>query len=137
MIRRELAVAFGVVLTVTLLAVWLSYCQVSFSFLLKPYLEHKKMRGNWSVAGPLLLSSIYSKATSSIKSTKTNKILISPNDMKYSNLSVTYERMFLPENDSLDVFISVRTTSSLHGSRLMLLLQTWLQTVDPKQVHCP
>ena len=103
---KELAVAFGAVLTFTLLAVWLSYSQASFSlFILKPHLQDKKMRGNWSMDGSSLLLNMYSKATAFINNTK---ILIPSNDTKHSNLTdITYERIFLPEKDSLDVFISV------------------------------
>ena len=130
---KELAVAFGVLLTFTLLAVWLSYSQASFLFILKPHLEDKKVRGNWSIDGSPLLLNMYSKATAFINNTK---ILIPSNDTKHSNLTdITYERTFLPGKDSLDVFISVRTSQSLHKSRLKLLLHTWLQTVDPKQVR--
>ena len=132
---KELAVAFGVLLTFTLLAVWLSYSQASFLFILKPHLEDKKVRGNWSIDGSPLLLNMYSKATAFINNTK---ILIPSNDTKHSNLTdITYERIFLPGKDSLDVFISVRTSQSLHKSRLKLLLHTWLQTVDPKQVWLP
>ena len=132
---KELAVAFGVLLTFTLLAVWLSYSQASFLFILKPHLEDKKVRGNWSIDGSPLLLNMYSKATAFINNTK---ILIPSNDTKHSNLTdITYERIFLPGKDSLDVFISVRTSQSFHKSRLKLLLHTWLQTVDPKQVRLP
>ena len=49
----------------------------------------------------------------------------------YSKLNITYERV---ETNCSGVFISVRTTVKFHKSRLLLLLHTWLQTVDPKQV---
>ena len=132
---KQLAIAFGAVLTFTLLAIWLSYSQASFLFILKPHLQDKKMRGNWSMDGSSLLLNMYSKATAFINNTK---ILIPSNDTKHSNLTdITYERIFLPGKDSLDVFISVRTSQSLHKSRLKLLLHTWLQMVDPKQVRLP
>ena len=40
-----------------------------------------------------------------------------------------------PWPDSSDIFISVKTTSSNHNSRLPLLLTTWMQTVHAKQVR--
>jgi len=49
-------------------------------------------------------------------------------------LKVTYDRKVPPETNSSDVFMSVRTTTAFHKTRLQLLLHTWLQTVDPKQV---
>lgn len=49
-------------------------------------------------------------------------------------LKVTYNRKVPPETNSSDVFMSVRTTTAFHKTRLQLLLHTWLQTVDPKQV---
>jgi len=52
----------------------------------------------------------------------------------YSKLGLTYDRMVLAESNCSDVFVSVRTTAKFHRSRLLLLLYTWLQTVDPKQV---
>eukprot|EP00731_Ephydatia_muelleri_P031356 Em0022g870a len=36
---------------------------------------------------------------------------------------------------SSNVYISVKSTSAYHKSRLSLLLLTWLQTVEPEQVH--
>jgi len=59
--------------------------------------------------------------------------LIQPSNTNYSKLSLTYDRVVLP--DCSDVFISVRTTAQFHRSRLLLLLYTWLQTVNPKQVN--
>jgi len=54
--------------------------------------------------------------------------------VKADKLNITYERIVLPESNCSDVFISVRTTMEFHRSRLLLLLYTWLQTVNPKQV---
>ena len=54
-----------------------------------------------------------------------------PSNTNYSKLNITYERV---ETNCSGVFISVRTTVKFHKSRLLLLLHTWLQTVDPKQV---
>ena len=59
-----------------------------------------------------------------------------PPDSIYSNLKLTYDRIVLPESNCQDVFISVRTAAPFHKSRLPLLLYTWLQTVNPKQVWC-
>ena len=64
---------------------------------------------------------------------KANQLIQSPNTY-YSKLGLTYDRIVLPESNCSDVFISVRTTAQFHRSRLLLLLYTWLQTVDPKQV---
>ena len=64
---------------------------------------------------------------SKLESTKRNQQVFT----NYSKLSITYERA---ESDCSGVFISVRTTVKFHKSRLLLLLHTWLQTVDPKQV---
>ena len=49
-------------------------------------------------------------------------------------LKATSDRMVAPKSNSLDVFMSVKTTTAFHKTRLHLLLHTWLQTVDPKQV---
>ena len=65
---------------------------------------------------------------------KANQLIQSPNT-HYSKLGLTYDRIVLPESNCSDVFISVRTTAQFHRSRLLLLLYTWLQTVDPKQVN--
>lgn len=111
---RQLVVVLGVVLTVLLFAVRTSYYVVQLPQQL-PSLDHKKPPKEWRVVA-------------------TNTALILP-DTKYSKLNITYERVFLPEDHS-DVFVSVRTTVPFHKSRLMLLLYTWLQTIDPKQVHC-
>ena len=54
--------------------------------------------------------------------------------VKANELNITYKRIVLPESNCSDVFISVRTTAQFHRSRLLLLLYTWLQTVNPKQV---
>ena len=59
-----------------------------------------------------------------------------PLDTIYSKLKLTYDRIVHPESKCQDAFISVRTAAALHKSRLPLLLYTWLQTVDPKQVSC-
>ena len=61
----------------------------------------------------------------------TTRIQPDPSNTNYSKLNITYERV---ENNCSGVFISVRTTLKFHESRLLLLLHTWLQTVDPKQV---
>ena len=37
--------------------------------------------------------------------------------------------------DSADVHISVKTAAKYHEGRLSLLLLTWLQTLQPQQVH--
>ena len=44
------------------------------------------------------------------------------------------ERVNLPESSS-DVYISMKTTALNHKNRLVLLLATWLQTVNPSQVY--
>ena len=43
------------------------------------------------------------------------------------------ERVDLPVSSS-DVYISMKTTALNHKNRLVLLLATWLQTIDPSQV---
>ena len=54
----------------------------------------------------------------------------------YSQMNITYDRILLSELDSSsDVYVSMRTTALFHKSRLFLLLHTWLQTIDPKQVY--
>ena len=54
----------------------------------------------------------------------------------YSQMNITYERIVLSElESSSDVYVSMRTTALFHKSRLLLLLHTWLQTIDPKQVY--
>ena len=65
------------------------------------------------------------------KPKSTTRIQPDPSNTNYSKLNITYERV---ENNCSGVFISVRTTLKFHESRLLLLLHTWLQTVDPKQV---
>ena len=55
-------------------------------------------------------------------------------NISHSKLNQTYDRILSPETNLSDVFISVRTATKFHKSRLMLLLHTWLQAVDPKQV---
>ena len=67
------------------------------------------------------------------KPPKANQLLRAQNT-SYSKLNLIYDRIVLPENNCSGVFISVRTTTKYHESRLMLLLHTWLQTIDPKQV---
>ena len=67
-------------------------------------------------------------------SAKANQLNYQPPNTNYSKLGLTYDRMVLAESNCSDVFISVRTTAQFHRSRLLLLLYTWLQTVDPKQV---
>ena len=44
------------------------------------------------------------------------------------------ERVDWPESSS-DVYFSIKTTALNHKNRLMLLLATWLQSVNPSQVH--
>ena len=63
------------------------------------------------------------------ESPKRNQQVLS--NTNYSKLNITFERV---ESNCSGVFISVRTTVKFHKSRLLLLLHTWLQTVDPKQV---
>ena len=53
----------------------------------------------------------------------------------YSQMNITYDRIVLSELDTSDVYVSMRTTALFHKSRLFLLLHTWLQTIDPKQVY--
>ena len=65
------------------------------------------------------------------KPESTTRIQPDPSNTNYSKLNITYERV---ETNCSGVFISVRTTVKFHESRLLLLLHTWLQTVDPKQV---
>ena len=68
-------------------------------------------------------------------SAKANQLNYQPPNTNYSKLGLTYDRMVLAESNCSDVFISVRTTAQFHRSRLLLLLYTWLQTVDPKEVN--
>ena len=54
----------------------------------------------------------------------------------YSQMNITFDRILLSELDSSsDVYVSMRSTALFHKSRLFLLLHTWLQTIDPKQVY--
>ena len=115
---RHLVVVLGVVLTVPLFVVRRSYVVQLPQQL--PSLDYKKPPKKWVSKESFFVA--------------TNTALILP-DTKYSKLNITYERIFLPEDRS-DVFVSVRTTVPFHKSRLMILLYTWLQTIDPKQVHC-
>jgi len=69
-----------------------------------------------------------------LKTHGTNRLIRLPPNTTYSKLNLTYDRIVLPESNCSDVFISVRTSAPFHESRLLLLLHTWLQTVDPKQV---
>ena len=62
----------------------------------------------------------------------TNRNQPDPSNTNYSKLNITYAKRV--ESNCSGVFISVRTTVKFHKSRLLLLLHTWLQTVDPKQV---
>ena len=62
----------------------------------------------------------------------TNRNQPDPSNTNYSKLNIIYAKRV--ESNCSGVFISVRTTVKFHKSRLLLLLHTWLQTVDPKQV---
>ena len=68
------------------------------------------------------------------ESTTRNQPDPSNTNYMYSKLNITYAEKVEFETNSSGVFISVRTTVKFHKSRLLLLLHTWLQTVDPKQV---
>ena len=74
------------------------------------------------------------KLTARKRRTNINRQLLQNN--YYSQMNITYDRILLSELDSSsDVYVSVRTTALFHKSRLFLLLHTWLQTIDPKQVY--
>ena len=68
------------------------------------------------------------------ESTTRNQPDPSNSNYMYSKLNITYAERAEFETNCSGVFISVRTTVKFHKSRLLLLLHTWLQTVDPKQV---
>ena len=51
------------------------------------------------------------------------------------NTTISARSSVTPWPDSSDIFISVKTTSSNHVSRLSLLLTTWMQIVEAKQVR--
>ena len=81
---------------------------------------------------PARLRSTDKPKMSRFKPESTTRNQPDPSNTNYSKLNITYaERV---ETNCSGVFISVRTTVEFHKSRLLLLLHTWLQTVDPKQV---
>ena len=92
--------------------------------------EHKKLQEEWGL--PLSLPGIrtYEKKIKS-KPVERNQLLSSITS--YTKLNISFERIKI-DSSSSSVFISLRTTVAFHKSRLLLLLLTWLQTVNPKQV---
>ena len=92
--------------------------------------EHKELQGEWGL--PLSLPGIrtYEKKIKS-KPVERNQLLSSITS--YTKLNISFERIKI-DSSSSSVFISLRTTVAFHKSRLLLLLLTWLQTVNPKQV---
>ena len=92
--------------------------------------EHKMLQGEWSLPSSLPGIRIHEKKIKP-KPVERNQLLSSITS--YSKLNISFERIKI-DSSSLSVFLSLRTTVTFHKSRLLLLLLTWLQTVNPKQV---
>lgn len=91
--------------------------------------KHKKLQGEWVIPQSLPRIRTHEK---NLEPTPVDRNQLAPS-VSYSKLNITFERLKVDNNCS-SVFISLRTTVTFHKSRLLLLLLTWLQTVNPKQV---
>ena len=91
--------------------------------------KHKNLQREWVL--PQFLPRIRTHEKD-LESTRVDRNQLVPS-ISYSKLNITFERLKIDNNCS-SVFISLRTTVAFHKSRLLLLLLTWLQTVNPKQV---
>ena len=130
--RKMLVTTLGVVLTLSVM--WI--CRPSAHPLPSSRILRTPKESRFQTTSGSTSVELQSTLTS--RKLKTRKLNINKRLLQnnyHSQMNITYNRVVPTELNSSDVYVSVRTTPLFHKSRLLLLLHTWLQTIDPKQVY--
>ena len=133
--RKMLLTTLGVVLTLSVM--WI--CRPNAHLLRSSGIVWTSEGFGFQTASKSMSVELQSTLTTKLTARKRKTININRQLLQnnyYSQMNITFDRIVLSELDSSsDVYVSMRTTALFHKSRLFLLLHTWLQTIDPKQVY--